>query len=86
MRGVGVARLKARLSEYLPAVRKGRDIVVMDRDLPIARIVPYEATGTLVVRGPTTRYATLGDVPLPPPVPLEVDPVALLLEDRRPVE
>lgn len=83
MKPVGVAELKARLSEYLRAVRRGRDVVVMDRDQPIARLVPYEARGTLVVREPLTQYRTLGDVPLPPPVRLAVDPVEVLLEDRR---
>ena len=83
MRRVGVAELKARLSAYLRAVRKGRDVVVMDRNQPIARIVPFESRGTLVVREPSVRYDTLGDVPLPPPVRLEIDPVELLLEDRR---
>lgn len=83
MKPVGVAELKARLSEYLRAVRKGRDVVVMDRDTPIARLVPYAARGTLVVREPVVAYRTLGDVPLPPPAHLAIDPVELLLEDRR---
>lgn len=80
---IGVAELKARLSEYLRAVRKGNEIVIHDRDQPIARIVPYAARGALVVREPTSPYATLGDIPLPPPVTLKHDPVALLLEDRQ---
>ena len=83
MKPVGVAELKAKLSAYLRAVRKGRDVVILDRDTPIARLVPYETRGVLVVREPATRYLALGDVPLPPPVRLPVDPVELLLEDRR---
>ena len=38
---VGIAELKARLSEHLRAVRKGRTVTVLDRDTPVARIVPY---------------------------------------------
>ena len=83
MSEIGVAELKARLSEYLREVRKGHDVIIHDRDQPIARIVPYTPRGALVVREPTSRYATLGDVPLPSPVKLRHDPVALLLEDRR---
>ena len=36
MRKVGVAALKARLSEYLREVRRGRTVIVVDRDTPIA--------------------------------------------------
>jgi len=80
---IGVAELKARLSEYLRAVRAGREITVYDRNQPIARIVPYAVGGALTVREPLARYRTLAGVPLPPPVKLGVDPVALLLEDRQ---
>lgn len=82
MKTVGVADLKARLSEHLRSVRKGHDVTVMDRDQPIARIVPYAAAGGMVVREPLTSYRTLGDIPLPPPARLTVDPVDLLLADR----
>jgi prevent-host-death family protein len=80
---VGVAELKARLSEFLREVRGGREVVVLDRDRPVARLVPYEAGGPLVVREPRATYRSLRDVPLPPPVALSVDPVELLLDDRR---
>jgi prevent-host-death family protein len=83
MKPVGVAELKARLSEYLRAVRKGHDLTIMDRDQPIARVVPYLASGSLVVREPLSQYRTLGDIPMPPPVRTSVDAVSLLLDDRR---
>ena len=83
MKPVGIAELKARLSEYLRAVRKGHDLTIMDRDQPIARVVPYVASGPLVVREPVSAYRTLGDIPLPPRAHLSRDAVALLLEDRR---
>lgn len=83
MKTVGVAELKARLSEYLRAVRKGHDLTIMDRDRPIARVIPYVASGTLIIREPLSTYLTLGDIPLPPPAHLGVDVVELLLEDRR---
>lgn len=37
----------------------------------------------LRVRLPRRRYASLRKVPLPPPLRLAVDPVKILLEDRR---
>ena len=79
----GIADLKARLSEYLRAVRGGREITVVDRNQPVATIVPYRPGGRLSVREPAGQYRRLSAVPLPRPVRLKVDPVALLLEDRR---
>lgn len=83
MMDVRIADLKARLSEYLRAVRKGHDLTVYDRNEPIARVVPYARRSPLVVREPVSKYATLGEIPLPPPLRLDTDPVELLLEDRR---
>lgn len=40
MTTVRIAALKARLSEHLRSVRQGRTLTVLDRDTPIARIVP----------------------------------------------
>ena len=40
MKSVNIAELKNHLSAYLNKVRGGEEIVVRDRDLPIARIVP----------------------------------------------
>ncbi|MEO8092932.1 MAG: type II toxin-antitoxin system prevent-host-death family antitoxin [bacterium] len=41
---VGVAELKAKLSEYLARVRQGEEVVVTDRGRPIARIGPARLT------------------------------------------
>ncbi|MBI4600406.1 MAG: type II toxin-antitoxin system Phd/YefM family antitoxin [Planctomycetes bacterium] len=42
MKSAKVSELKARLSAYLAEVRRGGMVVVLDRNTPIARIVPYE--------------------------------------------
>ena len=39
---VGIAELKAHLSEYVRAAQKGKEIVIQDRDTPIAKIVPLD--------------------------------------------
>lgn len=79
MNKVGIAELKARLSEHLRSVRKGGTVTVFDRDTPIARILPIEAP-SLEVRKATRR---LRDLKLPPPPPRPIDSTAALLEDRR---
>jgi len=40
MRSVNIAELKNHLSAYLNEVREGEEILIRDRNLPIARIVP----------------------------------------------
>lgn len=37
---VGIAELKARLSQYLARVQSGEELIVTDRGRPVARIVP----------------------------------------------
>ena len=41
-REVKIAELKSKLSEYLRSVRSGNEVVIKDRETPIARIIPYE--------------------------------------------
>ena len=78
MKAVGIAELKARLREHLKWVRKGRTLTVLDRDTPVARIVPY--TADLVdVRRATRR---LRDLALPPPPATPTDSLAVLLDGR----
>jgi len=45
MRQVKISELKDRLSEHLRAVESGAEVVVMDRNRAIARIVPLPAPG-----------------------------------------
>lgn len=83
MKEVRVADLKARLSEHLRYVRRGHVLTVLDRNTPIARLVPVEASTGLSIRRPAGAHASVAEVPLPPALRLRLDPVELLLEDRR---
>jgi prevent-host-death family protein len=80
---VRIAELKARLSEYLREIRRGRTITVLDRETPIARLVPYEDAPPLTIRRPAPGAPAPGEFKWPPPLNLDVDAVALLLEDRQ---
>ena len=82
MKSVGIAQLKAHLSIHLRRVRRGASITVMHRNKAIARIVPYGLERDLSVRTPRRRYASLQQVPLPPPLPRDAGIVDLLLADR----
>ena len=81
MKNVGIADLKARLSEHLRAVRAGEELTVMDRRTPVARLVPIEPRGPIGSRPPSDA-TRLQDVPLPEPLELSFDVVQLLLEER----
>ena len=41
MRSVKIGALKNQLSAYLQLVRKGEEVTVYDRDVPVARILPF---------------------------------------------
>ena len=43
MKSVNVAELKNRLSTYLSFARNGEEIVIRDRNLPIAKLIPFPA-------------------------------------------
>jgi len=78
MSKVRIAELKARLSEHLRSVRNGETLTVLDRETPIARIVPY-APQPLDIRKAKRR---LRDLKLPPKPVKRTDSVALLVHDR----
>ncbi len=44
MKTVNIAILKNRLSSYLQEVRAGEEIVIRDRNLPVAKLVPLSPT------------------------------------------
>ena len=79
MNRVGIADLKAHLSQHLRKVRGGRTLTVVDRETPIARIVPYDAETPLEVRRATRKP---GDLRLPPSPSRATDSLSVLLQDR----
>jgi len=85
MKTIGIADLKAHLSQHLRAVRRGETLTVVDRETPIARILPYEpeTAGALTVTRRSTKALRTGRVPLPPPLKLRRDALEFLLEERQ---
>ena len=78
MSNVRIADLKARLSEHLRSVRNGDTLTVLDRDTPIARIVPYAAV-PLEIR---KAKRPLRGLKLPRKPAKRTDSLGLLVEDR----
>ena len=81
---VRISDLKARLSEHLRKVRRGRTLTVLHRDTAIARIIPYDAARRLLtIRSPRPGAPLLRRVSLPPALRLKVNILALLAEQRQ---
>jgi len=83
MKQVRIADLKARLSEHLRAVRRGETIAVLDRDTPVAQIIPIRDRSKLHIRKPIPGTPAPNRVKLPKPANLNVDVVQFLLEERQ---
>ena len=82
MKRAMVSELKAKLSAYLAAVRKGETVVVYDRKTPVARLIPYaQAPDELGIEEPVITDPAPA---WPQPVQLrkKIDVVKLLREDR----
>jgi prevent-host-death family protein len=79
MSKVGIADLKAHLSQHLRKVRAGRTLTVVDRDTPVAQIIPYDPGSPLEIRRATRKPR---DLPLPPPTSSATNSLSVLLQDR----
>ena len=69
---VKIAELKDNLSSYLRLVRQGNEVIIKDRDTPIAHILKYEVRRPRLVIRPAR--GSLKDLKLPPPplVPIDI--------------
>lgn len=83
MKGVKIAELKSHLSHHLREVRAGRAITVLDRQTPVARLVPVGSNDDVVITLPAEGAPTLASIKFPRPVKIKVDAVRILVEDRR---
>ncbi len=77
---VKISELKAHLSKYLRHVRRGHTVEVMDRDTPVARVVPYEERPSGLVLRPA--IGRMRDLKIPRGRKIKTDIVALIREDR----
>ena len=83
MKKVKIAELKNHLSEHLRSVEAGDEIIVTDRDRPIARIVPHTAGERRVrISKPKRPFATIRGKRFAA-AKWETSSTDLLLEERR---
>lgn len=72
-----ISYFKAHISQELRSVRAGERIIIVDRDIPVAEVVPIPAESKLQVRQPTKKltFRTLS-------FKTDQDPLNDLMEDR----
>lgn len=80
METISISNLKTHLSATLKEVVNGIRYVVMDREHPVAELIPYSKKSRLVVQAPVSKTKKVkntfkGKVKL--------DPVEYALQDRR---
>ena len=80
-----VSKLKLHLGKYLAMVKRGKDVVVLDRTTPIARLVPYsdDIPDALVITPAVEDAAALGSMRFPPVSDGPTDSVAALVKERK---
>jgi prevent-host-death family protein len=82
MKRVRIAELKRQLSRHLRSVEAGDEIVVTDRDRPIARIVPIRREAADFLRPAEVSVASVRRRRVRP-ARWAISSLELLLEDRR---
>ena len=85
----GVAKLKAKLSEYLVRVRAGDDVLITEHGRPIAKIVPVSSAGEGLAALEREGLVRVGSMKLPkgfldaPRPSAAASAAEALLEERR---
>ena len=65
MRSVNIGNLKNQLSAYLQMVQQGEEVVVRDRNKPVARIVPFKPETESEFTEEELYLASIGVLKLP---------------------
>ncbi len=69
MRSVNIAELKNNLSRYLRRVRAGEEILIRDRNLPVAKIIPIAMPDDIHAEERALAARGLLTLPEEPPTP-----------------
>ncbi len=66
MKTVSVKQLQNDLGRYLDEVRAGEEVVIKDRNKPVAKIIPFSANGEIAARNDKPAAKKKARRPLPP--------------------
>jgi prevent-host-death family protein len=72
-----IYQAKARFSEIIRIVRRRRRVIITDRGIPVAEVVPYEADQQESIEGRIAKLAQIGAI-IPSQEPFRAKPVRLV--------
>ena len=59
MKKANISKIKAELSKYLRFVKSGEEVIIMDRDQPVAKLVGVSAINTVAIKEPTADLKSI---------------------------
>ncbi len=86
---IGVREIKNRLSQYLRLVKQGETVIITERNVPVAKIVPYNkaAVDNLMVLKKSGLVSWNGEKPEglsnPPKIKSNLQVSQMIAEERR---
>jgi antitoxin (DNA-binding transcriptional repressor) of toxin-antitoxin stability system len=83
MKSVNIAKFKAELGKYLGFIRRGEEIIVLDRSQPLARVLPFKPIESkLIIEEPLDKKTHLSDLHFSPLKKQKIDSLKYLIEER----
>ena len=83
MKSVNIAKFKSELGKYLGYIRHGEEVIVFDRSIPLARVIPFQPKESkLLFENPVDDPKNLINMHYEPIQGVQVDSLKFLLEDR----
>jgi antitoxin (DNA-binding transcriptional repressor) of toxin-antitoxin stability system len=49
MKSAKISQFKAELSKYLRYIRRGEEVLILDRETPLARVIPFKQEEDLII-------------------------------------
>ena len=77
MKTANISYFKAHISQELREVRAGEHILILDRDIPVAEVIPFHQKEIIRVRSPKSKLSYPETS-----FSVETDPLLFLMEDR----
>ena len=83
MKSVNIAKFKAELGKYLGYIRRGEEIIVLDRSQPLARVLPFKwPESKLLFEEPLDEPKNLINLHCKPIKNKKIDSLKFLIEER----
>jgi antitoxin (DNA-binding transcriptional repressor) of toxin-antitoxin stability system len=83
MKFVNIAKFKTELGKYIGYIRRGEEIVVLDRSQPLARVLPFkQAASKLFIEEPVDKNNNLSSFHFKPIANKKIDSLKFLTGER----